>query len=71
MTWKDEIKKREYTEDDEFMDKLFGGMIDSIGKYLREKYPSQIEELDPLYSKIQEELEYLTEQVLRKYRKAR
>ena len=71
MTWKDEIKKREYTEDDEFLDKLSGDMIDSIGGYLREKYPSQIDELDPLYNKIQEDLEYLIEQDLRKYKKVR
>ena len=71
MSWQDGIKKREQTDDDEFLDKLSGDMIDSIGGYLREKYPSQIDELDPLYNKIQEELEYLIEQVLRKYKKVR
>tara|TARA_R100000152_G_C6676050_1_gene111152 strand:- start:376 stop:591 length:216 start_codon:yes stop_codon:yes gene_type:complete len=63
MTWKDEIKKT-YTQAEIILDKLTGGMADAIGKYLRENYPSQLDELNPLYNKIQEELEYLREEVL-------
>ena len=63
MTWKGEIKKT-YTQAEIVLDKLTDGMTDEIGKYLREKYPSQLDELNPLYNKIQEELEYLREQVL-------